>query len=783
MKNYSENAQKVYERLYLQKDEEDQPIEDIETCNARVANYIAKNPTEEKEFYKLLQHQIFRPNTPTMCNAGVNPRHSLAACFVLGLEDSMESIIEMWNSVARIYEGGGGAGIPITNLREENAPIGTGGFASGPVSYTKVIQAISDQVKSGGRKRRAANLLSFWYRHPDIMKLISLKDSNNDFSAMNVSVLADDQFMQGIENSDHHTSLVSPNKKGSSSFIRTNDIWKAIIEQAWKTGDPGMLFYDTINRYNPLPSLGSILTGNPCSEVVLQPWSACILGHINLNTILDHDPLGERLPTINWPLYESFIEIAVRFLNRIIDASSFPNKKFKQMMDKTRPIGLGMMGFADILYKMRVPYNSQKAIHIFDALTNRLTVEAWVSSQRLAEDEGICIEVPKEDEEHFLALQEYYGIDHPSTKIANSTVTCLAPTGSTAISADCSFSFEPHFAVTFDKYLEDTKEVWTFANQEFKNACKDEGIELTKDIIERIKNNKGSIQGMDDLFSQELQSIFITAHDIDWKSRIDMQAAGQNNITMAISSTVNLSESATVEDIADVYKYAWEQELKGITVYRDGCKDDQPINFGKKKVEVAENINATVEIQQPQERPIELQGRTRKVQTGSGTLYLTINEMNGVPFEVFATLGKSGRSAAAKAEAVGRLVSLAFRSGVSVRDVVRQLEGIGGDYQIFQEGGLVKSIPDAVAKALTEMYLNKENSIQLNYYEYKNDGELEKTKTEEFKTKLDNIKQHVGPGGTHHSGEVCPHCGNYTLKRDIGCRGGICVSCGYSNCG
>jgi len=741
---YSDNAKKIYENLYLARNNKDEITENIYMCHQRVAKSLAVNKEEEKEFLTLLNEKKFRPNTPVMLNAGINPDLSLFACFILDLEDSMESIIEMWATVAKIYSGGGGAGIPITNLRGAGENISTGGQASGPVSYSRVVQSISDQVRSGGRGRRAANLLSFWYKHKDIFDLIKMKDGNNDFSAINISVLLDNAF------------FVSPLKEDE-------ELLDEIARQAWRTGDPGLLFYNAINEKNPFPSMGDIICGNPCTEIVLPPWSACNLGSMNLNrycgeTAFDISEFGKD------------IDVAVRFLNRVIDKSSYPNSKFKDMMKKTRPIGLGLMGFADLLYRLRIPYNSQEARDLFSQITMILTKKAYKSSVRLAQKEGRTVSCPEMDKTHFLSLQNSFGIENPTLEIANSTVTCLPPTGSTAISADCSYSFEPQMALVWTKKLTDSSDTLIFVNEYFLDYCAEHGIGIDENIKERIRDNMGSIQGMDDVFPKECQEIFVTAHDIHWKDRIEMQAEGQKNITMAISSTINLPNSSTEKDIKNAYLYAWKKGLKGITVYRDGSREEQPVNFGNKVETTIENFDHTY----VQERPQELFGRTVKMKTGSGELFLTINELNGVPFEVFATIGKGGRSMAAKAEAIGRLVSLCLRAGINVEQIVKQLEGIGGDYQIFQEGRLIKSIPDAIANVLKTYKDEKPNDGKWN----------EDPAMEELLQDIADMKETIKNPVGYSPESICPQCGQPTLKRDMGCRGGICVNpdCGFSNC-
>jgi len=770
MEGYSENAVKAYKNLYLICNENEEPTETIGQCHLRISNFHGDDSKEKDIFKNILDGQVFRVNTPAMANAGVKVNPILSACFIIGLEDGMDSIINMWSSAARIYEGGGGCGIPITNLREQNAWISSGGFASGPLSYLHVIQSIADQVKSGGRNRRAANLVSYSCYHPDAFRITKCKNDKQSFHAMNLSMLVDNNFMRHVDDDDMKTTQVSPKNGPTGKMFHINELWNTIVDQAWNNGDPGLLFYDRINKDNPTPSLGDIRTSNPCGEVVGMPWTACVLGHWNLNKFLYFDYRVKDL-MIDRERIDEHIYWGVLFLNKIIDKTAQPNDKFHEMMQKLRPIGMGFMGLADVLFKLRIPYGSEEAQQFVDRLQHFLTKRAFEWSKFLAE-EGICpkVDIPPEDKQYFYEFLENFGVE-PSLIISNTQVTCIAPTGSTSISADCSYGFEPHMALVWSKKLSDSDDVMHFFDQEFKDECESRDIPLTEHLVNEIKNNKGSIRGIND-FPKDMQEVFVTAHDLNWKDRINMQAAAQKWITMSISSTVNLPNSATKDDVSNVYQYAWQQGLKGITIFRDGCLDSQPVNFGGDCSEAKET--ATESKPTKRERPEALKGTTHKLKTGSGTLYLTMNELDGEPFEVFATLGKSGRTAAAKAESLGRMTSLALRSGVPIEDIINQLEGIGGDYQIFQNGMLVKSIPDAIAHILKQYkdWGNESNPV-----------EDVKAMQEEMKSNKGYAVQEIPPV-TERSGSICPKCAQPTLRRDSSCRGGECTNpdCFYSNC-
>ncbi len=586
----SQNAINVYQKLYLNRGQNNEIIETIQECHHRIAGFLGTTNNEENEFREILNLNTFRPNTPVFCNAGITSDPLLSACFITGLDDSMQGIIELWANAATIFAGGGGIGIPLSKLREKGAIIKNGGQASGPIAYLKVIETISETVKSGGKNRRAATLTSFDYKHPDIMEYITCKTDKKSFNSINTSVLLDNTFMNHIIDgcTDNSYTPVSPNSNSElHSDICYQDVWDALVEQAHATGDPGLLFYDQINKWNPLQSLGDITCSNPCGEVVGFDYFCCNLGHINLNKIIE---IENDVWKINWTKFKQYVQIAVRFLNRIIDTSTYPHPKFKEMMMKTRPIGLGIMGFSDILFKLEIPYTSQNARDLLSDITKFMTKEAFRASIQMAKKEGRCIEIPVADEEHFINILREHDVFMGSPTILksfmthgimNCTVTTIAPTGSTAISADASYSFEPCFALAFGKNVSDSEETWSFINPVFYEYCLKNISEPFNDILEQIDANHGSIKGLDHIFNKKEQELFCVAHDINWDDRLKMQAAAQEHITMSISSTVNLPNSATREDIASVYKRAYTLDLKGITVYRDGCKENQPVQFSK----------------------------------------------------------------------------------------------------------------------------------------------------------------------------------------------------------
>lgn len=1009
MAEYSKHALKIYERLYFLRDNDDNYIETSpEQTHKRVCSYIANNEEEYERFKYMFDEQIFRCNTPCFLNAGITHRNNhdgnLCACFVVGLEDSLISISEMYQTAMLIYSSGAGMGAHIGTLREEKASLSTGGFSSGPISFLRVIQVLSDTVRSGGRNRRAANFFDMWYNHPDIIKFINCK-SEEDLSAMNISVILDKQFFEALDK-DATIDLISPtgHKRGS---IKASEIWDVLISNAWKTGDPGCFFYDNVNKFNKVPSAGAITCSNPClpewapvktpdgykplskikdkifmngethtsspcfrtkeradvyeiildsglclyatadhpiltsdgfvqvRDLKLQETEVCVdyspieyslnsndyknglitgltyknkkidlfektisyqIGFINgfafdqigifddgltiLNT--QHDILkqiqviltslnvfsyqtiaGLVIPDIenflkhfiilekslakqvkklaskkdfmskfkNWKSYQKIKSIeyysiepvyditvpekhsfvtsgaivhncgevplrdwstcnlgsintykfikngkfddegfkewipwAVRFLDNVIDKTNYINDKFKKNMLQFRPVGLGIMGFADTCYELGLRYDSEEAISLLEHISKVLTKTAYeYSIDVVHSNEKTPAYIPPSDTKHFLNLLKHYEVDEEHLDafiecgIRNTEVTCFAPTGSTALSADASYSFEPIFALSFKKTLVDTNEVMYITNKVFEKTLPLIAKEINKDpkeILDDItsEQNKGSIQHIK-YIPQKYKDVFVVAHDINPEKRIEIQGKAQNYITMAISSTVNLPNTASKDDVANIYRLAHKHGLKGITIYRDGCKDFQPIEFNKdskKDNRLETNIN---------ERPIVRYGKTVEVKTSQGKLFLTGNYINDKVAEVFIRLSKQGSLVAVLTDALARCISKGLQHGVNIECYIDTLIDLQGETfwtKINPENDgneLVYSIPDAIAKILLYHFANGNNQLAL-------EESLDPTL------------------------KMCPSCNRRGIKPGHGgCRSGSCIYCGYSACG
>jgi len=726
------NALVVLSKRYLQKGPDGEPVEDVPGLFWRVAAAIAAEEAKydrspyapddlARRFYDLMTTNRFLPNSPTLMNAGT-PLGQLAACFVLPVGDSMEEIFDAVKYAALIHKSGGGTGFSFSRLRPKKSRVGsTGGVASGPVSFMRIFNTATEQVKQGGT-RRGANMGILRIDHPDILEFISCKERENELSNFNISVALTERFMQAVEKGEDY-DLITPRDGSVVGRQNAGEVFSLLVRKAWESGDPGIVFIDRINRDNPTPALGAIESTNPCGEQPLLPYEACNLGSINLSVF--HDPSAPD--GIDWAGLTETVHLAVRFLDNVIDASRYPLPQITEMVGANRKIGLGLMGFADLLYLLRIPYDSQEALALAEKVMETVQAEARSASKVLAAERGPFPAYP----------DSVYGKRNLGP-YRNATTTTIAPTGTLSIIAGCSSGIEPLFALSFSRNVMDGEKL-VEANPHFVAALHEAGA-YSEALMEEV-TRKGSIAHIG-LLPEKLREVFVTAMDIEPVWHLKMQAAFQKYTDNAVSKTVNLPGTASQADIREIYQLAYELGCKGVTVYRDGCKSNQVLCTGDGAAAVATKPQSRVRV-----RPDIVFGFTQKVKTGLGELYLTVNEVDGKPFEVFATIGKSGRSVTAKAEAIGRLVSLALRSGVDVADIVGQLKGIGGENPVFQKKGLLLSIPDAVARVLENRYL------QGTY-----------------------VNDHTGQLGH----PQCPDCGA-ELVFEEGCH--VCKNCGYTKCG
>lgn len=730
----NDNAEIVLARRYYRKDLEGNPTEDATKLFWRVAFAIAAEEnkyenttvspdTLAKDFYTMMANMEFLPNSPTLMNAGT-PLGQLAACFVLPVGDSIEEIFDAVKHAAMIHKSGGGTGFSFSRLRPKDSRVGsTGGVASGPVSFLRIFNTATEQIKQGGT-RRGANMGILRIDHPDVMEFIRAKEREGEFNNFNFSVALTEDFMKAVEAGDDY-DLIDPHNQHVVNTLNAREVFEILVQKAWEKGDPGIVFLDRINRDNPTPDLGEIESTNPCGEQPLLPYEACNLGSINLNVMVHTD--DEGIITVDWDKLRRVVHLSVRFLDNVIDASRYPLDRITEMVRTNRKIGLGIMGWADMLFQLNIPYNSQEALNLAEKVMEFIQAEGRAASKQLAKERG-----------PFPAYEKSIFGERDLGPYRNATVTTIAPTGTLSILAGCSSGIEPLFALSFARHVMDGDKL-VETNPFFKAALEDRGCysEKLMDVI----TEKGTIADIDYL-PEELRKVYVTAMDIEAEYHLKMQAAFQKYTDNAVSKTVNVPKEATVDDIRSIYWMAYEQGCKGVTVYRDGSLQSQVLcTEGSKPEESSANTRLKVD------RPEIVYGFTQKVETGLGVLYVTINEIDGKPFELFTTIGKSGRSITAKAEAIGRLVSLALRAGIEPIDIVRQLKGIGGEHPVFQKKGLLLSIPDAIAWILENRYLKSSVSV------------------------------HSSNGLTK---QLCPECGD-ELVFEEGCN--KCYSCGFTKCG
>jgi len=741
----TQNAIKVLERRYLKKNDKGKVIEKPEDMFHRVAENIASADAVydkkadvkkvETEFYDVMTKLEFLPNSPTLFNAG-RELQELSACFVLPIEDSMESIFDAIKNTALIHKSGGGTGFSFSRIRPKNDVVkSTKGISSGPISFMTVFDAATETIKQGGT-RRGANMAILRVDHPDIMEFITCKEDNDKLNNFNISVGLTEEFMKAVQNNKDY-DLMNPRTNEVVESLSAKKVFDKVAEMAWKNGEPGIVFLDRLNRDNPTPKLGEIESTNPCGEQPLLPYESCNLGSINLVKMVND---GE----IDWLKLENTVKKAVHFLDNVITINKFPLDKIKEMTEANRKIGLGIMGFADLLIMLGIPYNSNEAIETAEKLMSFIREKAREMSVELAENRGAF---PNYDESIFNVSSQ--------KRLRNATTTTIAPTGSIGIIAGCSSGIEPLFAISYIRANVLNDEELVEVNPLFEMMAKEKGF-YSKELMMNIAK-KGSVQGMDEV-PADVQKIFVTAHDITPEWHIRMQAAFQKYVDNAVSKTVNFPNNATTKDIKKVYILAYELQCKGVTVYRDGSREKQVLNIGEVKGKGQSAIK-------PRPRPNVMQGTTRKVDTGCGKLYVTINQDDQGLFEVFAQMGKSGGCAMSQSEAVSRLISMALRAGVDTEAILKQLRGIRCPSPLLAKGGVVLSCPDAIAQAI-ERHIKKKRDIG------EEDVIEEATTLDNFFDKSDRSNI-VG---------VCPDCGGPLIFEE-GCSKCLNRSCGYTKCG
>jgi ribonucleoside-diphosphate reductase alpha chain len=706
----TENALRVLERRYLSRDERGKSLESPEQMFRRVARAVAacdEDPKQgERVFLDLLANLEFLPNSPTLMNAG-KELGQLSACFVLPVEDSMDDIFESVKHTAMIHKSGGGTGFSFSRLRPKGSTVAsTGGVSSGPVSFMKVFDTATDVIKQGG-KRRGANMGVLRVDHPDIRDFIYAKEDASRFNNFNLSVALTDTFMKALEQ-DGTYDLVDPHTGRVAQSLSAREVFNEIVYQAWKTGDPGVLFLDRINGDNPTPALGAFEGTNPCGEQPLLPYESCNLGSINLSKMVKWQNDGT-----GWILDEEHLDQvvaeSVRFLDNVIEANQYPLAQIEALTKGNRKIGLGVMGFADLLIRLGIPYDSPEALQMARRIMERIRKGAREASVRLAEMRGAFPNFP-------MSLYAQRGFP----PLRNATTTTVAPTGTLSIIAGCSSGIEPLFAISYIRKVLDNEELLE-VHPLFVEIARERGF-YREDLMRKVAA-KGGIRDMEEI-PEDVRRVFITAHDISPEWHVRIQAAFQEHTDNAVSKTVNFPHDATPEDVARVYLLAYDQGCKGVTIYRDRSRDTQVLNIGRAapaelaqvplpavaamaaaEGEVAEPLPCAPGSRglpriAPRPRPMATRGVTERIGTGCGKLYVTVNYDDEGICEVFAQMGKSGGCATSQIEGIGRLISLALRSRVSVEAIVKQMKGIRCPAPLWGKGGMVLSCADAIARVL-----------------------------------------------------------------------------------
>jgi ribonucleoside-diphosphate reductase alpha chain len=834
----SDNARIVLARRYLRKDQKGRPIEEPEQMFWRVAHVIAEEDAQygaseeaveelAREFFRLMTRRLFEPNSPTLMNAG-RPLGQLSACFVLPVEDAISNgrngIYDTLRAMALVHQSGGGTGFAFSRLRPQGDTVrSTMGVASGPVSFMKLYDASTEVVKQGGT-RRGANMGILRVDHPDIRDFITCKRDVTQITNFNISVAMTDAFMEAVRTGAKY-DLLSPRSGEVVGEEDAREIFDLIVHGAWSTGEPGVFFVDRANHYNPVPHLGAYEATNPCGEQPLLPYDVCNLGSVNVGLFVKPDiaPDSPWQEKVDWDGLRQVVHLSTHFLDNVIDANNYPLPEITDLAQRIRRIGLGVMGYADLLVRVGVPYNSDEGIEVGRELMKFIDEEAKRESERLAEVRGAFPEWERSiwGPDETCARDAHGERIRPLRRLRNCNVDTVAPTGTISIFADCSGGIEPLFAVAFMR--NQAGAMMPDVNRDFVRIAKQQGW-YSKDLMHRIAE-EGHIHFEE--VPAEVQRVFVTAHDVTPEWHIRTQAAFQEYVDSAISKTCNFAHEAREEDVRKIYLMAYDLNCKGVTVYRDGSRPMQVLSTGKTAKEVTgtsapsseqltdleaqladareqlhqsmlqteglkkDLVEAEARIQKrrhKRNRPSVLRGTTRRLPSPLGDLYVTVNEdENGKPFEVFATLGKAGGAAMADVEAIGRLISLALRSGITLQDIYTQLRGISCDRAVGIGPNKVLSVPDAIAQALVQHEREKEG-VQQELIPGPSYGggaaapvmpaPVQGIGVPEKPVQQTAMELGYDPGQTFIG--TCPEC-----KSDLQYMEGCvkCYSCGYSECG
>ncbi|MDP3973467.1 MAG: adenosylcobalamin-dependent ribonucleoside-diphosphate reductase [Candidatus Daviesbacteria bacterium] len=823
---FSESSNKILQERYLLKGGDLKVVESISDRFWHIAYDIASGDFDfgysesevyknALEFYTMMVRQQFLPNSPTIMNAGKQNGLQYSACFVLPVGDSLPEIFDSVKYAALIHQTGGGTGFAFSRLRPAGSVVRTtGGVASGPVSFLRVFNAATESIKQGGT-RRGANMGILRIDHPDILEFIRCKAELDDMnrpvfekiapllpddkakkyfktmlldkqiSNFNISCAVTEKFMEALEAGENY-DLIDPHSGEVVGQLNAKEVFDEIVERAWSTGDPGLIFIDRINDSpaNPVPKLETIESTNPCGEQPLAPWDACNLGSVNLGKFVRQ--LADGSSDVDWEGLKEVTRKAVHFLDNVVQTNPYTLKQIYDEVHQNRRIGLGVMGWADMLFKLKIPYNSDQALELAEKVMSFINNEGHKMSEELSKEKGsfpswansIYADSKSSAFKNRASVYAYQG----GKPIRNSTVTTIAPTGTISIIGDCSSGIEPVFALAYihrAKSVGDQYRVLTIANETFEEIAKEKGF-YSPDLAQKVLEH-GSVTGLSEV-PDEWQKVFITAPEIDPITHVKMQAIFQKHTDNGVSKTINLPNSSTVDDVRTAYLMSYQTGCNGITIYRDGSKSTQVLNVSStlEKKQTEESAEAAPIAQ----RPMILRGRTYKVATPVGEAYITINrDENEQPFEVFVTVGKGGMHTMADAEAMGRLVSLSLRLGRNggstdprevAQKIASQLKGIGGASSVGFGKNRVMSLADAIAKVLAEDLavsadVEVVEQVPLNL----TNGEAKEVNSESVSDPATNYQLATNV-------DLCPECGSASFVMEEGCK--KCHSCGYSMC-
>ena len=825
----NENSRQVLSRRYIRKSKDGTPLESVEEMFWRVAFHVAK--IEEKwdqntdlraeEFYHLLTSKKFFPNSPTFTGAGT-PLGQLAACFVLPISDDMgrrgDGIFTTLRNAALIQQTGGGNGFSFSRLRPSGSSVKTSaGRATGPIGFLRVYDQAFAEIAQGGT-RRGANMGVLRVDHPDIEEFISCKTNENAITNFNISVGITDAFMRAVQaDEDWELKFADENAAGYNQIngdldaaidaghpvktyktVRARDLFDKIVTQAHHNGEPGMLFLDTANRDNPVPHLYRLESTNPCGEQWLGPYENCCLGSINL---AEH--FGPDL-SVDWEGLQQTVETATIFLDDVVEANAYVPAvpQLEEAAKQCRRIGLGIMGLADLLYHVQIPYSSEEGQEFAAQVMEFIRYHAMKTSISLAKERGSfpAIEGSIYDPENlkWSPPKPVFPYQHDHNRpaidweairqdikthgIRNAAQTTIAPTGTIATVAGCEgYGCEPVFALAYIRHVNDEGKdlLLNYVSPQFQEALENENIDPeTRQIIIDQAMESGTCQHIEEL-PQPIKDVFVVSADISAEAHVRMQAALQAFVDNSLSKTINFPANATTEDVANAYLLAWELGCKGITVYVTGSREQVVLetrDTAEAKLKAEEQLPIWYETKKP--RPRALTGYTYSIETPLGKAFVTVNENgNSQPFEVFVNTAKAGSETAAHSEAIGRLISYILRIASPVeprkrlKSVIDQLGGIGGGQSLGFGANRIRSLPDGIAKALEE-YIIK-------YY-----GESENRGEDDWLEALQTLPmpglESTDTPRKHQFGELCPECGQATLINEEGCR--KCYTCGYSQC-